>query len=321
VKIRIGIHPLAAMLAIVAALPFPVVTLALRANVSSVDPCDSRLILDRGIPLAIAAFVAGWGSYYALMLIRKPGRFAVEGALTAGAIIAATSYFGIHHHRDYYSALFIDPIVLFCVILYWFQSRPAFLSKTGLKGLGMAGLGLFFLFSLWIMMMGYAIATRAEPRPTESILYNAYNVILALVLMVLSRTVYLKSRRSLELKPGGVFLDGSPVDAVLGEQEIAVLRALIAAPERRLACSELQRLLDDAKPGRRSPEGCATCAPKDSKATLCPGYRGLYNRVFAIKRLLEFLEVGTILAPENKFEILSVGWKLVLFEGVRVRSD
>ncbi len=318
---RVGFHPLAAMLAAFGALPFPIVTLVLGAGYSSVDPCVSSLVLDHGPPLALTAFIIAGAAYYALLLIDRPWPLALAGALVTGAIITATAYFGVHHHRDYFSALFMNPIVLFCLLLYWFQAHPVYLSKPGFKALGIAGLCLFLLYGLWIMMMGYAISTRTEPRPLEAILYNSYNVVLDFILMVLSRTVYLRSLRTLELKPGGVFLDGAPVDAVLGEQETSVLRALIAEPERRLACARLQALLDEAKPGRHRPEGCADCSPKDAKATLCSGYRGLYNRIFAIKRLLEFLEVGTILAPENKFEILSVGWKLVLFEGVRVKSS
>lgn len=317
---RQHIDPLRILVSLIAALPFPLVTVVLRAGYSPMDRLDSPLLLSFWMVIAAASFLIVAGACWLTLGATTSRAFTGMGAILAIAVTATTVWFGVNHHRDYFSALFIDPVVFYCIILFWFQARPMPTSRPLLKALGVAGLVVYVLFVVWILMMGYAISTRAEPRPIESLMYNAYNVFLAFTLLVLSRTVYLRSWRTVELRGEGILLDGKPVDAILGSQEIAILKAFLADRQGRMACSALQSAIDRASPGRRVPEGCASCDPKDAKATRCTGYRGLYNRVLAIKRLLEFLEVGTILAPENKFQILTEGWKLALFEGVRVRG-
>ncbi|HRZ64073.1 MAG TPA: hypothetical protein P5133_04030, partial [Spirochaetia bacterium] len=182
-----------------------------------------------------------------------------------------------------------------------------------------------FLFTAWIMLMGYAIATRAEPRPLESIAYNSYNALLDLALLAASRALVLRSYRTLSLRgDGAVLLDGAPIDFVLGAAGLRILRAFLSSPERRATCAEIGRGHGgEAGRGPRSPRraGCASCAAGEVKASLCPEYRATYNRVLELKKLLEFLEVGTILPPKNKRQILAEGWRLLLFENVRLVGE
>jgi hypothetical protein len=45
----------------------------------------------------------------------------------------------------------------------------------------------------------------------------------------------------------------------------------------------------------------------------------IYNGILDLKKTLETFELGTILPPSNRRNILTEGWKLMLFEGVRLR--
>ncbi len=76
-----------------------------------------------------------------------------------------------------------------------------------------------------------------------------------------------------------------------------------------------------ARPGERpdiSAEACARCVEEPLKATGCRTYRRIYKRVNDIRKLLEALEIGTILNPDNKMKVVERGWKLRLFDDVRV---
>ena len=83
-----------------------------------------------------------------------------------------------------------------------------------------------------------------------------------------------------------------------------------------LRCADLQKLLH---PDSFADEGsCATCVDESRKAAMCSQYRTTYNSILETKKLLEFLGVGTITSSDNRRNILQDGWKLVLFENVRL---
>jgi len=88
-----------------------------------------------------------------------------------------------------------------------------------------------------------------------------------------------------------------------------------------LTCDDIQASMELCNPERKKKRDCDSCDPGVSKAADCPGYRGTYNRVLVIKRLLEFLEIGTILPPKNKLQVLSDGWRFLAFEDVRIKVE
>ncbi|MDP3177176.1 MAG: hypothetical protein Q8M76_04680, partial [Spirochaetaceae bacterium] len=254
--------------------------------------------------------------------IANPFVFATALSLAVLALIGAAMTAGALYHRDFFSAVFMDLPVALCLLLGWAHSKPSgTLKPQFLRAMGGAGYMIFGVFAVWILMMGYAISTRAEPRPIESIIYNCYNAMLAFLLLMLSRGVVLKSKRTLVVSATGISLDDAPIEDVLGSTEIAMLRAFIAAPGGRLACADIQAALERGNPERKRRRDCASCDPGVTKAADCPGYRGTYNRVLVIKRLLEFLEIGTILPPKNKLQILSEGWRFLVFENVRIKVE
>jgi hypothetical protein len=303
------------------ALPFPLVALVAGAGFSHVDAPTAEFL--RAMPqLAIGGFIVSFFAYSLVLRIANPFAFATVGSLVVMALIAGAMHAGLRYHRDFFSAAFTDLPVALCLLLGWARSRPAgTLKPQVLRAMGGAGYVIFGVFAVWILMMGYAISTRAEPRPIESIIYNCYNAALAFLLLLLSRGVVLKSKRTLVVSSTGINLDDAPIEDVLGTTEMAMLRAFIAAPGGRLSCADFQASMEKSNPERKRKHDCASCDPSVSKAADCPGYRSTYNRVLVIKRLLEFLEIGTILPPKKKLQILSDGWRFLSFENVKIKAN
>jgi hypothetical protein len=168
--------------------------------------------------------------------------------------------------------------------------------------------------------MGYAIVTRAEPRPIEAMIYNAYNIPLSLVLLLVSRGVERRALRTLSIGAGGVTVDGKPIDTMLGERRSTLLAAFAAAPDRRLRCPDVHAALASRAhaPDRTPRASCEDCDANGMKATSCVDYRSAYNSLLDLKKTLEFLEIGSITSPDNKRRVLAEGWRLTLFENARI---
>jgi len=297
-----------------------------RFGPSPQDPCASPLLLGSARWVAAAGLLAIALPAYASLAAASLRGFLARAAALAVLAALASAACGAALHRDYFTAVFQYPIAFLALFLYRLRSGgEAGLEYETYRSLGKTGYAVFFLFTAWIMLMGYAIATRAEPRPLESIAYNSYNALLDLALLAASRALVLRSYRTLSLRgDGAVLLDGAPIDFVLGAAGLRILRAFLSSPERRATCAEIGRGHGgEAGRGPRSPRraGCASCAAGEVKASLCPEYRATYNRVLELKKLLEFLEVGTILPPKNKRQILAEGWRLLLFENVRLVGE
>jgi len=316
-----AIRPLDVVTALGLALPFPLVALVLRYGPSPVDAPVLRQSLGLVPPAAILGFLAASALFLLAIVAEKPRSFAARAIVACLVTVGGAVAFGIAVHRDYFTAVFQYAIASFILFLYWLRSLPAsHVRPETFRSVGRAGYAAFFLLSVWIMMMGYAIATRAEPRPIESILYNSYNMLLDLSILVGSRELVLRSFRTLSLRrDGSILLDGAPIDFVLGAAGIRILRSFLASPERRATCADIGRALPGVGAGSRRSD-CASCDAEGTKASLCPEYRATYNRVLELKKLLEFLEVGSILPPKNKRRVLAEGWRLALFENVRLET-
>lgn len=223
-------------------------------------------------------------------------------------------------HRDYYSISFALPFVLTSV---WLALR----AQTGGRGPGREATRTAFYVAtfvlvagtVWTMLMGYAIATRQEPRWAESILYNLYNVLLLVLVyfqIVGLRDLFL---RSLVISDVGTQINGYDVAPLLGPTSVETLR-ILAKRQGSVSCDELYNHLVES--GHVNHEGkrwtCDECKLRDFKVTMCPKYKTLYNRILEIRRVLETFDVGTVVLPENRREIRDEGWRLRLFQDTRL---
>lgn len=285
---------------------------------------------ERPLPAAYAGLVVPIGAVFAVLgllggrfILSRRGDLPFALALSAYSLVlvAASIWLGVSAHRDFFTAafqyLFAVPT---CILYHVAFSAPNPMKKSLQRGLANACLVIAFFYTEWIMLMGYAIATRAEPRPIESLIYNVYNLGQDCVVILLSRMARLRTFHTLDISGEGLSIDGRDMANMLSPKEAHMLRAFAAAPDRSLTCGELQRLFRE-RPSNVAPaaeDSCAGCSEQTTKAALCPKYRSTYNGVLNLKRILEFLEIGSITAPGNKRRVLAEGWKLSLFEDVRI---
>jgi len=166
----------------------------------------------------------------------------------------------------------------------------------------------------WIMLMGYAIATRQEPRWAESILYNIYTALLLSGLYLQITQLRAHLFRRVVIGADRIMIDQFDFTSYLRDTNLRIVIRLARHPGRNIRCADL--VADILPPGESSP--CFLCVHGSAKASRCPRYKTLYNRILEIKKLFESLEIGTVIYPENKMRIVEEGWKLRFFDDIRV---
>lgn len=302
-------------MAVFASMPIPLVTLMIAFGPSQVDDYTPAFFDKYALGAGIVFFVLSFPFYWFLLRIRAVKIFYFLGSIgiiITQLLVILLSYF---IHRDYFSAFFMNIAMWIVLFLYWVKNLPVFMVKPDVrKNLGHSFLVVYVLFSLWIILMGYAIATRQEPRPVESLMYNAYNTLAAFGMLLLSRDLVVSSYKTLALENGIVLIDGKPVESILGSVTTQMLAALILDNDHILRC---HTFAPEAK--SRAESKCDVCSLQDVKVSTCPRYRNIYNHVLDLKKFLEFTEIGSIVNPENKREVVFQGWKLLLFQNVRLR--
>jgi len=303
-------NPIAVAMSIFLSLPLGLVMLA-TGNPERLFPVG----LVYGALVFLLPFLAIW------IVLRLQDRLVFFG--TAGLIVAAlvslSVIAGIRIHRDFYSAAFMYIMATPVLVLYYMLSVQAVdpISKGALGAFSTAGFILSVFYSQWIILMGYAISTRAEPRPMQALAYNLYNLVMVLLLFSLSRSIRKETYHTLLVGASAVTVDGRDLTGYVGKRKADLVAAFASAPDRTLRCPEIQAILVEGTLNQDDPS-CELCGGTDAKATLCRKYRNTYNNILDLKKLLEFLEIGTITAPDNKRKVLAEGWKMNLFQNARV---
>lgn len=317
-------------LAAVLAVGAPLVTLIVHANPSGAGPVSPF----SGWPAAALVSVATGIVSFILFFVSLRARTvrANVGWVGAGLVLHLVGLvaLGLSLHRDYFTLVFTTVFAFLIVYVSSFRTRHDAKTLTGpappamrdsIRHLVTVVTAVTALVSVWIILMGYAISTRAEPRWAESILYNVYFVVLVVIMVGAISSLRGETRRTVCVAENSFVADGHEFAGVLGEVNLRLLNQFMVSRGESLQCSQLALAI----PSRNEPavteirRECEECRRQRYTATNCRRYRNLYNRIRDIRNLLESLEVGTILSPENKMNVVAEGWKLMLFENVAVR--
>ncbi len=272
-----------------------------------------------GLVYGILVFILPFAAVWSLFRLQDRRIFFGTAGLLVAALVFLSVVAGIRMDRDFYSAAFMYIMAIPVLVLYYVLSvQPADpVSRGALAAFSTGGFILSVFYSQWIILMGYAIATRAEPRPMQALAYNLYNLVLVLLIFSLSRSIRKETYHTLLVGSNSVKVDGRDLTAYVGKRKADLVAAFASAPDRTLRCPEIQAILGEGPLSQDDPS-CEDCGGTDTKATLCKKYRNTYNNILDLKKLLEFLEIGTITAPDNKRKVLAEGWKMNLFENARV---
>ncbi len=305
-------------------LPIGLTALVIYFGPSPLDIQSSSLLSLLTIPLLVE-FPLSCIMYRKILLQKEGLPFSLLLGGTGLVLIVGSIFLGTAINRDFFNAAFQYTLSLPAVYLYhiWF-SRETDMEKKTLRTVSRAGYVLAVLYAEWIMLMGYAIATRAEPRPVEALIYNVFNLALVLLLFLSSRRIGIKSLHTVSLARTSLQINDRDFSSIFGAHKIALLHAFASAPQRTLRCLRIQIFLN--VPEADSFKECAECntaaeaAAKTHDATKkdCPRYQAVSLSIQEIKKLLEYFEIGTITAPLTDASVLTDGWKLILFENVRI---
>jgi len=55
------------------------------------------------------------------------------------------------------------------------------------------------------------------------------------------------------------------------------------------------------------------------KPSLCPLYQRIYKRVREVRKIVELLEIGTVLSPDRNSDVKKEGWKLLVYNDIDVK--
>lgn len=294
------------LIAFFLSLPFPLTGLMSYMNPSGESAAPEPF---PGILLLVLGWLICLVFYDRLLAISKRSHFSILCAILAFALIPGAAGLAVIIHRDIFSSIFM--LVL--------AALGAFLSNRGLvKTLVQGPLKTFRFFTLailifvfvWVALQGYAIATRREPRWMECIAYNAYNLLLAFYLFMAANEVSMNPFRLLAVGAGGAAIDDRDISALFTERQLSILGLLIESGGKQ-DCMGLNASSGEAP--------CADCGAR-TKASACSRYRKTQEAISGLDKILKTLEIGGVYGPERKQDVLVEGWRLRVFDDVRVKA-
>lgn len=271
------------------------------------------------LPIIAALCVLTIPLWYTVFSIKKTLPFALVFVFTHLALFFISIALALTVHRDFFTSAFQTIMSIPAAYLIHAGSSPTIKLTGSIKRvMANTGLILAIFYTQWVLMMGYAISTRAEPRPVESIIYNIFNLCLVFILLGSSRYLHMTSYKTVEIGEDIIKIDGKDLTEMAGHKKTLILHAFSRAEERNLKCKEIQKIISGES--FNTTDDCPDCDSENKKAAQCPKYRTTYNSILELKKLLEFLETGTITGGTNRKNILENGWQLVLFENVRLQT-
>jgi len=172
----------------------------------------------------------------------------------------------------------------------------------------------------WVVALGYNIIFLSMPGSRDWMLFNFYSLVNILVAVDALVSLYHQLHIQVRIWKDGIKVDQIEYSNLLSPGDLVILNLYASHESRCLTCSDIVAALDcDGKTGKDyKTDECHLCIAQNHKATLCSKYKRIYNQIHKIKRLLETTNVGTIVSPDNKTQILQRGWTLKIFEKVRL---
>jgi hypothetical protein len=231
-------------------------------------------------------------------------------------------FMAVQIHKD----LFITAVPLIISFYTIFISRirmfesGVFKEKVFIKHLYNFSTIICVLIFLWVVLMGYAILRGQAPRIITVIPLDIYYLVLALILYFTTVKLKLHLYRHVYISGKSIHFDDYDFSHYFNPVNFSIVKYFIGHLDKPVHCSDLNTFLNHSVKDSNFNHkvNCAECLERNYKATLCPRYKTLYNRVHEIKLIIEALEIGTIIYPDNKMKITAEGWKLRLFHDVKV---
>lgn len=297
------------------------ISFAVYLNPSNMQPSNPfRSEISFYLFLAVSFFVSSL-IFIVPLLWQQKKHFFLIFSLSFVLQLCLLALCSIFIHRDFLTMVFqlfiMYPLILFSRYKVAFAEPQEVIQSRRMYNLSVI---FFVLWSVWLLLMGYALVTRQEPRWAESLIYNVY--ILILILMIFIHLLKFRSRmyRRVYITSAKIMIDNYDFTGFLGKVNLNIIHIFILNNNKNVTCSIISSSFSvrDQNNGLSNKWNCAECLINGNKATLCSRYKTIYNKILNIKKLFESLEIGTIISPDNKMNILTKGWKLRFFDDIRI---
>jgi len=314
-----------AVLAFCFCIPLPLIAVMVHWNPSHSEPGNPFATFSVFLLFAFCNAAGLLLVTWILLKVRDRGLFETLFALAFFLLLAYGIGLALRVHRDFFTYVFQHILsfwLIFCRRLEGF-SRPT-RAKTTLRYMRTVNIVVFALTSIWLILMGYAVCIRAEPRWIESMLYNAYNLVLVFLLIIMTSHLGTALYKRVSIDGKSFVVEGHDFSTYMSDADKRLAVQFLSAQGRSIPCSEVSAALEAVRSGsggRTNTWDCATCQKENYPVYKCPKYRAAYNRVLSVKKLFEALEIGDILSPGGQAAAKKSGWKLRLFDDVRLRME
>ncbi|MDA3955279.1 hypothetical protein [Oceanispirochaeta sp.] len=299
---------------------FLILSLVIHWNPSGAEPvsCFSGYgeAIVYGIGLSIIHYFL-----YRLLAKEKSKNHILLIITISGMLFLTVILTGLFLHRDYFSMMLpvficLQNILYRKEVFFHHLERHRAINKL----LYILSIIMLLCWIVWILMMGYLISSRQEPRWIESLIYNIYNIFLMIIFFISIFDLQKKMKIRILVIDDSIWLSQLNLSEFLGlfKNEILVQLLVNHKKQGRINCHDLVKALSDKDLMTINDMDCMCCKENKQKATLCKEYRKIYRQILDIKKVLELMQIGTIVYPENKMDVVTVGWALKLNSNIEI---
>jgi hypothetical protein len=310
------------LLAVCFSLPVPLIAAMIHWNPSRAAPANPFESETAFALFFIANSVALFSAFF--LLLRVSGRTLFQVCFSAlfFLLLGYGIALALMLHRDFFTYVF-QHILSFWIIFCW--RLEDFTNDRRAKGffryMRTVNIVVFAFTSFWLILMGYAVCVRSEPRWAESLFYNVLNIVYAFLLIVMTSHLGMALFKRVHIDGDRFVVEGYDFSQYVSDADKRLAVLFLSAQGTSVPCARVDEFLHAHKAspkGRKAAWDCATCRQHDYPVYKCPKYRAVYNRVLSVKKLFEALEIGDILSPGGQASEKKEGWKLRLFDDVRL---
>lgn len=250
--------------------------------------------------------------YFPLSLI-------VSGIIIIGSILLLKFYVS----KEFLKSAFHAMGLLFTASLY--RKEDLYkdnLSKDVTRNLIRLAFAILIAAIIWMLLLAYNIVFLKILGGLDWMLFNLYSVFCILIGIDALATLQYGFNTHVYIKKEAIVIDNTDYSNLLSAGDIRIFRAFATSKKRKINCSDvMKKILGKSVPIDKSADKCSICLKENYKATLCSDYKRIYNQINKLKRFLETMNTGTILAPPNKMDITTEGWSLQLFENTKIHIN
>lgn len=210
-------------------------------------------------------------------------------------------------HRDYFTLYFQLSIIFY--ILFLIKASDYRQNKSFMMIIFITTSILLVMTTFWLSMVAISIVNRTEPRWIESTFYNLYTFSLMLILLYQNYSYFFFVKRSIFISSSTLIIDDNDVSEVFSDEYILLFKSLL---KNRNKCFEINEDLNL----ENTPDICKACIEKEYNSSKCKVYKGIYNKILLLKKILLMTALGTIIYPEKKFDIKEKGWQIKMKKNI-----